>query len=87
MYSTTIHINPELEEALILRAWYSSLDSNQHLVSISSNHDSTTSFENPIKIDEIIGKNFPTKHNVCIKAVISKLYLDKFYYLSCPQLC
>lgn len=86
IYSTTIHINPELEEASILRAWYSSLDSNQPLVSISSNHESTTNFENPIKIGEIIGKTFLAKHNVCIKAIIYKLYLDKFYYLSCPQL-
>ncbi|XP_059073512.1 replication protein A 70 kDa DNA-binding subunit E-like [Cryptomeria japonica] len=85
IFSTTLLINPDLLETTTLQTWYAKKGVDEPYISLSQTNLSPHTFENPIDISSITDESFPGQKNVCVKATITKLHLDNFYYLSCPQ--
>lgn len=86
IFPTKVLMNPNLLEASSLQAWYTSIEIPKPFNSLSKKNLSPIKFANPVDISSIANNKNLEKKNVCIKASISKLHLDNFYYLSCPLL-
>ena len=82
---TSITINPDLLEARTLQTLFNTKSIAIPSKSLSRTTLSNPNFENPIPISSLMNRAIFEEEAACIKAIITKVHLDNFYYLSCPK--